>query len=145
MIMLVGVLIVCEVIWMGFEIFYVLKKVLEVDGKVIFVGDEGGFVLDFVNNEELFEYLIKVIEVVGYKFGKDVVIVFDVVVFEFWNDEDKKYKFYWFIGEEYIIEEWIEYFFDIIVKYLVVFVEDLIDENNWDDWVILINKFGKKV
>ena len=145
MIMPVGAPTVREAIRMGSETFHALKKALEADGKVTSVGDEGGFAPDFANNEEPFEYLIKAIEAAGYKPGKDVAIAFDVAASELWNDEDKKYKLHWSTGEEYTTEEWIEYLSDIIAKYPVVSVEDPIDENNWDDWVTLTNKLGKKV
>ena len=145
MIMPVGAPTVREAIRWGSETFHALKKELEAAGKVTSVGDEGGFAPDFANNEEPFEYLIKAIKDAGYKPGKDIAIAFDVAASELWNDEDKKYKLRWSTGEEYTTEEWINYLSGIIEKYPVVSVEDPIDENNWDDWVTLTNKLGKKV
>ena len=145
MIMPVGAKSIREAIRMGSETFHALKKALEADGKATAVGDEGGFAPDFANNEEPFEYLIKAIEAAGYKPGKDVAIAADVAASELWNDEDKKYKLRWSNGEEYTTEEWIEYLTGLIEKYPIVSVEDPIDENNWDDWVTITNKLGKKV
>lgn len=145
MIMPVGAKSIREAIRMGSETFHALKKALEADGKATAVGDEGGFAPDFANNEEPFEYLIKAIEAAGYKPGKDVAIAADVAASELWNDEDKKYKLRWSTGEEYTTEEWIEYLTGLIEKYPIVSVEDPIDENNWDDWVTITNKLGKKV
>ena len=145
MIMPVGAKSVREAIRMGSETFHALKKALEADGKATAVGDEGGFAPDFANNEEPFEYLIKAIEAAGYKPGKDVAIAADVAASELWNDEDKKYKLRWSTGEEYTTEEWIEYLTGLIEKYPIVSVEDPIDENNWDDWVTITDKLGKKV
>lgn len=145
MIMPVGAPTVREAIRWGSETFHALKKELEAAGKVTSVGDEGGFAPDFANNEEPFEYLIKAIEDAGYKPGKDIAIAFDVAASELWNDEDKKYKLRWSTGEEYTTEEWINYLSSIIEKYPVVSVEDPIDENNWDDWVTITDKLGKKV
>ena len=130
---------------MGAEVFHALKKVLHDRGLSTAVGDEGGFAPDFANNEEPFQYLIKAIEDAGYKPGKDIAIACDVAASELWNDEDKKYKLRWSTGEEYTTEEWIEYLTGIIEKYPIVSVEDPIDENNWDDWVTITNKLGKKV
>ena len=145
MIMPVGAKSVREAVRMGSETFHALKKALEADGKATAVGDEGGFAPDFANNEEPFEYLIKAIEAAGYKPGKDVAIAADVAASELWNDEDKKYKLRWSTGEEYTTEEWIEYLTGLIEKYPIVSVEDPIDENNWDDWVTITDKLGKKV
>ena len=77
--------------------------------------------------------------------NKDVAIAADVAASELWNDEDKKYKLRWSTGEEYTTEEWIEYLTGLIEKYPIVSVEDPIDENNWDDWVTITDKLGKKV
>ena len=145
MIMPVGAKSVREAIRMGSETFHALKKALEADGKATAVGDEGGFAPDFANNEEPLQYLIKAIEAAGYKPGKDVAIAADVAASELWNDEDKKYKLRWSTGEEYTTEEWIEYLTGLIEKYPIVSVEDPIDENNWDDWVTITDKLGKKV
>ena len=145
MIMPVGAKSIREAIRMGSETFHALKKALEADGKATAVGDEGGFAPDFANNEEPFEYLIKAIEAAGYKPGKDVAIAADVAASELWNDEDKKYKLRWSTGEEYTTEEWIEYLTGLIEKYPIVSVEDPIDENNWDYWVTITDKLGKKV
>ena len=89
--------------------------------------------------------MIKAIKDAGYKPGKDIAIAFDVAASELWNDEDKKYKLRWSTGEEFTTDEFIDYLSGIIEKYPVVSVEDPIDENNWNDWVTLTNKLGKKV
>ncbi len=145
MIMPVGAPTFKEALRYGAEVFHALASILKAKGYSTAVGDEGGFAPDFANNEEPFEYLIKAIKDAGYKPGKDIAIAFDVAASELWNDEDKKYKLRWSTGEEFTTDEFIDYLSGIIEKYPVVSVEDPIDENNWNDWVTLTNKLGKKV
>lgn len=58
MVMFVGVLNFKEVLCMGVEILYVFKVVFKGKGLNIGVGDEGGFVLNFKFNEEVFEIIM---------------------------------------------------------------------------------------
>ena len=46
---------------MGSEIFHVLKKLLEKDGHVTSVGDEGGFAPNLKNHDDAFSYIVKAI------------------------------------------------------------------------------------
>lgn len=87
----IGVFSFIEVMKMGFEIYYILKKVIikKYGIDVVNVGDEGGFVFNVFGVEEFFEFFIEVIKQVGY-IGK-VQIGFDVVFFEFFKDG--KYDF----------------------------------------------------
>lgn len=145
MILPVGAKSVREAIRMGAETFHELKRELEAAGKDTGLGDEGGFAPDFANNEEPFKFLMKAIEGAGYKPGKDIALGFDAAASELWNDEDKKYKLRWSTGEEFSTDEFIDYISNLIEKYPIISVEDPIDENNWDDWVKITKKLGKKV
>lgn len=142
MVMLVGVLSFCEVLCYGVEIFYYLKKVFSGCGYNINVGDEGGFVLDFKSNEEVFEVLFEVIQQVGYEFGKDICIVFDFVVIELYKDGQ-----YYLESEGCVLssDEMIDFWVDWISCYLIVSIEDGFVEDDWDGWECLIVKVGVKI
>lgn len=86
MIMLVLVVNVKEVICMGFEVFYILKKELYDVGYNIGIGDEGGFVLNFESICVVFDFIKIVVEKVGYKLGEDIYFVFDCVLIEYYVD-----------------------------------------------------------
>lgn len=59
MIMPVGADSFAEGLRMGTEVYHALKKILESEGKVTAVGDEGGFHPDLKDSFEVFEYLTK--------------------------------------------------------------------------------------
>lgn len=142
MIQLVGVLNFVEVLWYGVEIFYLLKSVLQVCGLSMAVGDEGGFVLDLVFNEEVLMVIVEVVEKVGYELGKDIILVLDCVVFEFYKDGK-----YVLVGDNKVLdlEGFVDYLVDLCSCYLIVFIEDGLDESDWDGWKVLIEKLGDKV
>lgn len=145
MIFPIGAKNICESIRMGSETFHELKRELEAAGKNTGLGDEGGFAPDFANNEEPFEYLMNAIKGAGYVPGKDIALGCDVAASELWDDDAKKYKLRWSTGEEFTTDEFIDYITGLIEKYPIISVEDPIDENNWDDWVKITKKLGKKV
>lgn len=143
MIQLVGVKIVKEVICMGFEVFYYLVKVLKVKGMNIVVGDEGGYVLNLGFNVEVLVVIVEVVKVVGYELGKDIILVMDCVVFEFYKDGK-----YVLVGEGnkvFIFEEFIYFLEELIKQYLIVFIEDGLDEFDWDGFVYQIKVLGDKI
>lgn len=142
--MFVGVDSFCEVIRWVFEIYYVFKKVImEKYGRnVVNVGDEGGFVLLMKEVIELFDVFIKVIEEVGYKLGDEIVFVFDVVFSEFFDGEKGKYVV---VGKEYDKGEFFEFYCEFVMIYLIVFIEDLFYEEDWEGFVMIIKEFGSKV
>ncbi len=146
MIMPVGVKSIAEAVRMGSETFHALQALLKESGHATAVGDEGGFAPDFKSNAEPFEYLLKAIERAGYKAGKDIAIAFDVASSEFFDAERGLYVL---DGEpdkkEYTTDEFIDYLSDLVDKYPIVSIEDPLDENEWDAWVKLTDKLGKKV
>ena len=153
MIMPVGAKTVAEAIRMGSETFHALQALLKESGHSTAVGDEGGFAPNFASNAEPFEFLLNAIERAGYKPGKDIAIAFDVASSEFYDHEKKIYTL---AGEpdkkEYTTDEFIDYLENLVNKYPVVSIEDplaeaedLNDEEQWDNWVKLTDRLGKKV
>ncbi|MDD9138564.1 phosphopyruvate hydratase [Fructobacillus sp. CRL 2054] len=145
MIMPVGAPSIHEAVRYGSETFHALKKLLEADGKATSVGDEGGFAPDFANNEEPLKYLIKAIEMAGYKPGKDIAIAVDVASSELWDADKQKYVLRWSTKEEFSTPDFIKYLEDLADRYPIISIEDPIDENNWDDWAAITKELGKKV
>lgn len=129
---------------MGVEVFYLLKKVLGEKGLVCGVGDEGGFVLNLGLNREVLELIVEVIIKVGYKLGEDVMLGFDVVVIEMYNKEIKKYVL---VGEgkELMVVEMVVLYEDWLNNFLIIIIEDGLDEEDWDGWKLLIEKLGNKL
>lgn len=68
----------------------------------------------------------------------------DVVFFEFYNKEDGKYYLFG-EGVVKIFVEMVDWYEEMVFKYLIIFIEDGFDENDWEGYKFFIECFGKKV
>lgn len=127
----------------GSEIFHALKKLLDKEGFVTSVGDEGGFAPRLSSHNEAFEYLVKAIEAAGYVPGKQVSIALDTASSSFYNAENDCYVLK---PENVNLEreslvamyrEWIE-------KYHLVSIEDGLNEDDWSGWATMKEKLEKE-
>ncbi len=144
MIMPIGAPTFSEALRMGTEIFHNLKNVLKKSGHSTNVGDEGGFAPNLKSNEEAIEFVLKAIEIAGYKPGKDIYIALDAAASEFYNEEKKLYIFE-SNGNEMSSSELVSYWADWTSKYPVISIEDGLAEDDWKGWKELTNKIGKNV
>lgn len=142
MIMPVGAETFKEAIRMGAEIFHSLKNVLKGKGLNTAVGDEGGFAPNLNSNEEALETIVEAIKEAGYKPKEDVVLALDVASTEMF--EDGKYNFK---GEGVVrtTDELISYYEMLVDKYPIISIEDGLAEDDWDGWVKLTERLGKKI
>lgn len=142
MIMPVGAETFKEAIRMGAEIFHSLKNVLKGRGLNTAVGDEGGFAPNLNSNEEALETIVEAIKEAGYKPQEDVVLALDVASTEMF--EDGKYNFK---GEGVVrtTDELISYYEMLVEKYPIISIEDGLSEDDWDGWVKLTKRLGKKI
>ena len=135
-----------EALRMGAEVFHNLKTVLKKNGYVTSVGDEGGYAPKLGSNQEAFERVVEAIKLAGYEPGKDVFLGIDVAASEFFDKETRKYtlkadKGVCKTGKEMVDE----YYAPLIEKFPILTIEDGLDENDWEGWVKLTEKLGKKV
>ena len=142
MIMPVGAETFKEAIRMGAEIFHSLKNVLKGRGLNTAVGDEGGFAPNLNSNEEALETIVEAIKEAGYKPKEDVVLALDVASTEMY--EGGKYNFK---GEGVVrnTDELISYYEMLVEKYPIISIEDGLSEDDWDGWVKLTERLGKKI
>lgn len=102
MIMPVGACCFREGLRMGTEIYHHLKKLLEKDGHVTAVGDEGGFAPDLQDAAQVLEYISCAVRAAGYEPGKDVVYAMDAAASELYNADA---GMYYFPGESALVME----------------------------------------
>lgn len=131
-----------EALRAGVETFHNLKKLLKENGHVTAVGDEGGFAPNFKNNEEAITYIIKAMELAGYKPGKQIFIGLDCAASEFYNEESKKYSI---DGKELDPDELGEYYGDLVTRYPIISIEDPFDQDDWKAYSTFEAKYGDKV
>lgn len=131
---------------MGAEIFHTLKNILKSEGLSTAVGDEGGFAPDLPNNEEALEYVVKAIEKAGYKPWKEVMIALDVAASEFYNRDEKIYNIKVEGELEKLSSGDLISFYDVLLrKFPIISIEDGLDEDDWNGWTKMMERFGDTV
>jgi enolase len=142
MIMPVGAESFREGLRWGAEIYQSLKKVLASKGYRTTVGDEGGFAPSLPSNEGAIEVILEAIEKAGYTPGDQIYLALDPAVSEIY--EDGKYVLAK-EGRSLSGEEMVEFWANWAEKYPIISLEDGLDENDWDHWVMLHDAIGDKV
>ncbi|HEU4838373.1 MAG TPA: phosphopyruvate hydratase [Micavibrio sp.] len=142
MIMPVGAENFSEALRCGAEVFHALKKQLHDAGMNTNVGDEGGFAPGVSSATEALDFIMKSIEVAGYKPGKDVMIALDCAATEFYKDG--KYELE---GEKRTLTsaQMVKYFEELCDKYPIVSIEDGLAEDDWEGWIALTAALGERV
>ena len=149
MVMPIGAKSFKEALKMCAEVFHNLKAVLKKDGYVTSVGDEGGFAPNLKSDEEALQVLVEAIKKAGYKPGEDFGIAIDAAATEMY-DEAKKLGhegnyYFWKTGEEFTMEQMVEYWEKMAEKYPIISLEDGLAEEDWDGWKLMTEKLGKKI
>jgi len=145
MIMPVGAPTFSEALRWGTETFHTLKGILHKKGYSTLVGDEGGFAPNFASHEEAIETLLQAIEAAGYKPGEDICIALDPASSEFYNEEKGLYIFKKSDKRQLTSAEMVDYYVEWAKKYPIISLEDGLAEDDWDGWVLLTEKLGKKI
>lgn len=142
MIMPVGAGSFAEALRWGSEIYQSLKKVLKGKGHATNVGDEGGFAPSLGTNEAAIEVILEAIEQAGYTPGEQVMLALDPAASEVY--EDGKYLLAT-EGRTLTGEEMVDFYVDWVEKYPIISIEDGLDENDWDSWVLMTERLGDKI
>ncbi len=104
-------------------------------------GDEGGWAPKLKNDEAL-EIAAKSCEQLGFTLGKDVSLGIDFASSTQWNEKKKKYV-YDRAGFENTPEKQIDFASEIIKKYKLVYAEDAVHEEAFEDMAVLTKKFPR--
>ncbi|MEF2920733.1 MAG: phosphopyruvate hydratase [Acutalibacteraceae bacterium] len=126
------------------EVFHSLAKLLKEKGLATSVGDEGGFAPDLSSDEEAIEYIIKAIELAGYKAGTDFMLAMDAATSE-WKGEKKGEYVLPKAGTKMTSEQLIDHWKTLVEKYPIISIEDALDEEDWEGWQILTKILGDKI
>ena len=126
----------------GAEVFHSLAKVLKAEGLSTNVGNEGGYAPNLSSNTAAFEALVTAIEKAGYKPGEEIWLAIDAAASSFYKDG--KYtlaaegKTVDSAGMVDIYKAWAE-------KFPIISIEDGLDENDWDGWVLQQKVLGSRL
>ena len=132
----------CENVRMEMEIYDELKKILKREGKSTNVGNEGAFAPNGIeNNEKPMEYLLEAIKNSGYIPGIDAGISIDAAATEIYDSQSLTYNLK-IENKKLSGKQLIEYFLPWLQKYPIVSFEDMLSEDDWENWVELTSKVG---
>ncbi|MEY3402436.1 MAG: enolase, partial [Anabaena sp. CRKS33] len=129
-----------EALRWGAEVFATLSKVLDDQGLLTGVGDEGGFAPNLESNQVALELLVAAIKQAGYKPGEEVALALDVAASEFYKNGQYVYD-----GKPHAPTEFINYLGELVDQYPIVSIEDGLHEEDWQSWQLLTEKLGSKV
>ena len=126
------------------KIYWTIKSHLESNGNSTSVGDEGGFVSPYNNNEEPLKLIMKCIEKAGYKPGVEVFIGLDVAASEL--IENNKYKIMQNNKNNYMTsDELLNFYIHLVTNYPIKSIEDPFDQDDWGNWTKLNKAIGSQV
>ena len=145
MVMPVGAPTFREGLRMGAEVFHSLKAVLKGKGYNTAVGDEGGFAPNLKSNEEALQVIMEAIEKAGYKASDDVMIALDPAASSFYDKGKKKYILEGEGNRELSSSELVGFYEELVGKYPIISIEDGLDENDWDGFVLMTEKLGSTI
>ena len=134
-----------EALRAGSEVFHHLKLILEKRGENTGVGDEGGFAPNLRSNEEAIEVVLEAVQAAGYKPGSEVALALDVAASEFYDANDRKYKFSAGGVKERDAGGMIELYEKYMADYPICSIEDGLAEDDWDGWKEMTRRLGGKV
>jgi enolase len=124
------------------EVYHNLAKVLKSKGLSTSIGDEGGFAPNLKTTEETLDVILQAISNAGYRAGEQFHLALDGAATEMYKDGN-----YVFAGEGVTrtTEQMVDYMAGLCDKYPIISLEDCLSEDDWDGWVMLTERVGKRV
>ena len=131
-----------ESIRTGAEIFHTLRRELSAAGHNTNVGDEGGFAPAISSPDDALGFVMRAVELAGYRPGEDVYLALDAAATEFF--EDGRYVLAG-EGKSLDIDGMVEVYEDLTRRYPIISIEDGMAEDDWDGWKALTEAIGDRV
>ena len=141
----IGAKTVREAIDMNLQVHKELRKLIQKEDPYFTNGrgDEGGWAPKF-DNEKALEISTKAIENLGFTLGKEIALGVDFASSTQWNEDKGKY-IYDRAGFENDPGQQIEFATKIIEKYKLIYVEDAVHEEAFEDMALLTKKFPDRM
>ena len=119
------------------EIYHSLRTLLQKEGMVIAVGDEGGFAPKISKHEEVLKTILKAAGKAGHK---EISLAIDCAASEFFTNNS-----YHFEGKLYDAHELTDIYAHWNKKYPLISIEDPLQEDDWSGWEYMTKRLGKKI
>jgi len=142
MVMPVSAETIRDAVRMGSEVFHTLKKELHDKGLATGVGDEGGFAPNLRSAREALDFIMRSIEIAGYRPGEDMVLALDCAATEYFKDGRYVMEGE---GSSLTSEENVRFLEGLVRDYPMASIEDGMSEDDWDGWQMLSEALGDRV
>ena len=119
------------------EVYHTLRHLLQQEGLVIAVGDEGGFAPKITKHEDVLKTILKAAKKAKQE---DISLAMDCAASEFFTN-----GVYHFEGKLYSSHELSSIYANWCKHYPVISIEDPLQEDDWEGWKYITEKLGKKI
>ena len=131
-----------EAVRMGSEVFHTLKKELSAAGLSTGIGDEGGFAPALSTARDALDFILRAIEMAGYKPGKDIYLALDCAATEYFKGGKYEMKGE---GKSFTPAQNVAYLAALAADYPIISIEDGCSEDDWAGWKLLTETLGHKL
>ncbi|HLD87470.1 MAG TPA: enolase, partial [Candidatus Nanoarchaeia archaeon] len=129
-----------EALRAGAETYHALKSLLKkkYGAQATLLGDEGGFAPPIADVEERLDLIMDAIALAGY--DKKIKLGLDCASSEFFNNGT-----YTIGKKKFDHKELIGFYKTLSKKYPIVTIEDGMEEDDWEGWLMLNKELGRKI
>lgn len=127
---------------MGTEIYMAVKKMLVYRNAIHSVGDEGGFAPNLFLNTDALEILSDAIKTTPYRLTGDVFLGLDVAATQFKTARGYEIKDR---PQAFTAKEFITFLKEIHSKYHLLYLEDPLEEDDWEGWKEITTLLGNEI
>jgi enolase len=123
-------------------VFHTLGELLKKQGKIIGVGDEGGYAVSFAHEREALDMIMEAITFSGVDREGDFVLALDIAASQFYNPSNKTYKWH---GQDVTSQEMIQEYVSLASHYPLYSLEDGLGYDDHEGWHTLTETLGEKL
>lgn len=124
------------------EIYYLIRESLIKRGAIHSVGDEGGYAPNLFTNADALAINLEAIGNAGYQIGVDFFLGLDVAANTIYTDGAYTIRDR---SNTLNTSSLIEYYEEITKEYKLTLLEDPLQEEDWEGWSLLTEKYGQQV
>lgn len=145
MIMPIGAMTLRERLRWCCEVYHALAHLLKQEGRSASVGDEGGFAPNLADDEQAISYILRAVEMAGFRAGSDFMLALDAAASEWKSDKGVGFYRQPKSGREFTSHALITHWEKLVAQYPIISIEDGLDEEDWDGWREMTSRLGDKV
>lgn len=123
-------------------VFHTLGELLKKQGKIIGVGDEGGYAVSFSHEREALDIIMEAINFSGVDREGDFVLALDIAASQFYDPKTKLYKWH---NTPVTSQEMIQEYVSLASHYPLYSIEDGLGYDDHEGWHTLTETLGEKL